>query len=230
MSDSPSSLGNPSGFPLTASERRRSLQAGGAALALLVFIRITQELAEGEVLATDQMILRWFGGIRAPWLTGIAVDITALGSATLTVVFTALALIVFMMLRDWGGSLQLAAASAGSAGLTVLTKNLIERTRPNELSRLSTVTGFSMPPGHALTTAALYLTIAMVMARHMGRGRFTGSFVAVASVLIVAVGASRVYLGVHYATDAVSGIALGAAWALLLAGCRRDDQWSDAGY
>jgi undecaprenyl-diphosphatase len=191
---------------------------GGAALALLAFVRITREFLEGDVDARDRSILHAVDKIRTPWLTGMAVDITALGSITLVVLFSALALVVLLALRDRLGALQLLAASVGAAILTTVTKDIIERARPEEAQRLLVVWGFSYPSGHSVSTAALYLTIAILAGRHVPQaGARAVIFLALLAVPIL-VGVSRVYLGVHYATDVVSGISLGAAWALLLAG------------
>jgi undecaprenyl-diphosphatase len=197
---------------------RLSLWLGGAALALLMFVRITRELIEGDVSAVDSAILLTVTKTRTPWLTIAAVDVTALGSTTLVVLFSAFTLVVLLVLRDRLGALQLLAASAGAGILTLLTKNIIERIRPEEVQHLIATSGFSYPSGHSLSTSALYLTIAIIAGRYVQHsGARVAIFLAVSAVLIM-VGASRVYLGVHYATDVVSGISLGAAWALLLAG------------
>ena len=80
------------------------------------------------------------------------------------------------------------------------------------------MSGFSYPGGHSVSTSALYLTITIIAGHYVRHsGARTAIFLAVLAVLIM-IGASRVYLGVHYATDVVSGIALGAAWVLVLAG------------
>ena len=195
-----------------------SLWLGGAALALLLFIRITRELIEGDVQAFDGAILLAVARKRTPWFTLTAVDVTALGSITLVVLFSAFTFTMLLVLRDRMGALQLLAASAGASVLTFATKNFIERIRPEEAQQLIQVSGFSYPSGHSASTSALYLTIAIVAGRYIQNpGARIAMFLAVSAVLIL-VGASRVYLGVHYATDVVSGIALGAAWALLLAG------------
>ena len=195
-----------------------SLWLSGAALAFLAFIRITRELVEGDVTALDHTILTAVARTRAPWLTVAAIDITALGSITLVVLFAAFTLVLLLLLRDRIGAIQLFAASAGAGILTTVTKNVIERIRPEEAQQLVVVSGFSYPSGHSLSTSALYLTIAIIAGRHVRHsGARAALFLAVAVVLLM-VGASRVYLGVHYATDVVSGISLGAAWALLLAG------------
>lgn len=180
-----------------------------------VRFRITRELIEGEVGAMDSAILLAVAKKRTPWLTTTAVDVTALGSITLVVLFSAFTLVV---LRDRLGALQLLADSAEAGVLTLVTRNIIERVRPEEAQQLIVVSGFSYPSGHSVSTSALYLTIATIAGHYVQHsGARAAIFLAVAVVLIM-VGASRMYLGVHYATDVVSGISLGAAWALLLAG------------
>jgi undecaprenyl-diphosphatase len=205
-------------FLFSARAGRLSWWLGGASLALLAFVRITRELIEGDVSPVDSAILHAVMRMRTPWLTSAAIDVTALGSVTLVVLFSAFTLIVLLALRDRLGALQLLAASAGAGILTLVTKDIIERTRPPEAQRLIVVSGFSYPSGHSLSTSALYLTIAIIASRYIRHlGARAAIFLAV-SVVVIMVGASRVYLGVHYATDVVSGIALGAAWAFVLAG------------
>jgi undecaprenyl-diphosphatase len=184
----------------------------------LAFVRITRELSEGDVSAVDRTILLAVARARTPWLTIAAIDVTALGSITLVVLFSAFTLVVLLVLRDRLGAFQMLAASVGAGILTLVTKDIIERTRPEVGQRLITVSGFSYPSGHSLSTSALYLTIAIIAGRYVQHlGARVAIFVAVSAVVIL-VGASRVYLGVHYPTDVVSGISLGAAWALVLAG------------
>jgi undecaprenyl-diphosphatase len=203
---------------LSAGAGRLSLRLGGATLALGTFVRITRELIEGDVSAMDSAILLAVAKKRTPWLTITAVDVTALGSITLVVLFSVFTLVVLLVLRDRMGALQLFTASVGAGISTLVAKNLIERTRPAEAQQLIVVSGFSYPSGHSVSTSALYLTIAIIAGRYVQHtGARAAIFVAVSAVLIM-IGASRVYLGVHYPTDVVSGISLGAAWALLLAG------------
>jgi undecaprenyl-diphosphatase len=197
---------------------RLSVWLGGAALAFLMFFRITRELIEGDVDAMDRAILLAVTKKRTPWLTIMAVDVTALGSITLVVLFSAFTLLVLLVTRDRLGGIQLLAASVGAGVLTLATKNIIERIRPAEAQQVIVVSGFSYPSGHSVAASALYLTIAIVAGSYVQhKGVRAAIFLAVSAVLIM-VGASRVYLGVHYATDVASGISLGAAWALALAG------------
>jgi undecaprenyl-diphosphatase len=203
---------------LSSRAGRLSLWLGGAALAFGTFVRITRELIEGDVGVMDNAILLAVAKKRSPWLTISAVDVTALGSITLVILFSAFTFLVLLVLRDRMGAFQLLAASAGAGILTLVTKNIIERIRPAQAQQMIVVSGFSYPSGHSLSTSALYLTIAIIAGRYVQHsGARAAIFLAVSAVLIM-IGASRVYLGVHYATDVVSGISLGAAWALVLAG------------
>src|ERR1700756_2331021 len=199
---------------LSGREKRLSLWMGAASLCFGVFMKITSELRDNEVHSLDLSILTAVAKIRRPWLTDVAADLTALGSITLVVLISAVALSLFLSLRDEFAAWQLLITSLGAGIWTVVTKNLIERARPDDVTHLVQVSGFSYPSGHSLASASLYLTIAILAARHVptthGRVVLFGLAVAVISL----VGMSRVYLGVHYASDVASGASLGIAWAL----------------
>ena len=119
---------------LSAGTGRLSLWLGGAALAFGMFVRITRELSEGDVGAMDSAILLAVAKARTPWLTIAAIDVTALGSITLVVLFSAFTLVVLLVLRDRLHALQLLAASAGAGILTFVprtsSKEFVQR-RPS---------------------------------------------------------------------------------------------------
>ena len=77
----------------------------------------------------------------------------------------------------------------------------------------------SYPSGHSLAAASLYLTVAILVCRHLQRTGHQIAILAMTVGIILLVGTSRIYLGVHYPSDVASGISLGTARALLLAGC-----------
>lgn len=129
---------------------RISLWLGTAALALALFIKITYELLEYEVSGVDRTILIAFANLRAPWLTGMAVNLTALGSVTLVTLISTVALCVLLILKDRIGALQLVAASVGAGILTSAIKNFIDRPRPEEVTQLIQVSGFPIRAGTRL--------------------------------------------------------------------------------
>jgi len=92
----------------------------------------------------------------------------------------------------------------------------LRKTKLSEVEHLVQVTGYSYPSGHSLAAAALYLTMAIVAGAQLRTVASKTVLFAGASLLVALVGISRVYLGVHYPSDVLSGIALGTAWALIL--------------
>lgn len=205
-------------FRLSAHGKRLSLWMGAASLSFGVFVKITSELRENEVHSLDTSIVTAVAKIRRPWLTGIAVDVTALGSLTLVTLISLIALCLLLSLKDSFAAWQLVLNSLGAGIWTGITKNVIERTRPDDVTHLVQVSGFSYPSGHSLVSASLYLTIAILAARYLPTTKGRLLLFGLATAVIFLVGMSRVYLGVHYASDVVSGVLLGVAWALLLAG------------
>lgn len=202
----------------SAHEKRLSLWLGAASLCFGIFVKITSELLEHEVRGLDSSILTAVAKMRRPWLTGVAVDVTALGSLTLVVLISAVALYIFLSLEDRPAAWQLLLNSVGAGIWTGITKNVIERARPEDVTHLVQVSGFSYPSGHSLVSASLYLTIALLAARHLPTMKGRVLLFGLAIAIISLVGMSRVYLGVHYPSDVASGASLGVAWALLLAG------------
>ena len=194
------------------------LWLGGAALAFGIFVLVTRELLEGATGGIDQRILNYVVSIRSQLLTRVATDMTSLGSNTLVVLFAGFALALLLVFRDRLGAIQLLVSCIGAGVLTFAVKNIIERARPELAVRLVAVSGYSYPSGHSVLTSAFYLTIAIVASHHVRYGPARATIVLGAVAALAMVGASRIYLGVHYTTDVISGLSLGAAWSLLLAG------------
>jgi undecaprenyl-diphosphatase len=203
---------------LSAQEKRLSLWLGATSLIFGIFVKITSELLENEVHGLDSSILTAVAKMRRPWLTSVAVDLTALGSITLVVLISAVALCILLSMGNRLAAWQLLLNSLGAGIWTVITKNLIERARPESITPLVQVSGFSYPSGHSLASASLYLTIAILAGRYLPTTKARVLLLGLAVLVISLVCISRVYLGVHYPSDVASGASLGVAWALLLAG------------
>lgn len=147
------------------------------------------------------------------WVQQMATDITSLGSYTL---LTLLVMLVagFLVLEKRSASAALLVGSALSA--TVLSNALklwIDRARPEELLHLVNVSSPSFPSGHAMLSATIYLTLGALMARGCERRVLRHLFLGAAITITVLVGASRVYLGVHWPSDVLAGWSVGALWA-----------------
>jgi undecaprenyl-diphosphatase len=106
-------------------------------------------------------------------------------------------------------------ASAGGWILNSALKSVFGRPRPDIVPHLRDVMTLSFPSGHAMTSAAVYLTLGALLMRAASRPVTKLYCMAAAMIATLLIGASRVYLGVHYPTDVLAGWMIGMAWALL---------------
>lgn len=194
------------------------LLIGGA---LFGFFKLASEVGEGDTMALDRAILL---GLRTPanpavpigprWLSEAMTDITAFGSLTGLVVVGLLVLGYLLLSgRGWTALFTLWSC-AGGIGVASLLKLVYARPRPTVVPHLVEVASTSFPSGHATDSAIVYLTLAALVARLLPRPGLRLYMLSAAVGLALLIGASRVYLGVHWPSDVAAGWAFGAAWAL----------------
>lgn len=200
----------------------RILGALAGLSALLLFAQLAEEVAEGETRSLDERLLLLF---RAPgdandplgplWLESFGRDLTALGSiGVLTIV--SLATVGFLLLARRGRTAAFVFASTvGGMIASDLLKRLFERARPDIVEHAAYVASTSFPSGHAMLSAAVYLTLGALVARLVRDRRLKLYVMLSAAFLAMAIGVSRVYLGVHWPSDVLAGWIAGALWALL---------------
>ena len=192
-------------------------------LALIwVFAVLAGEVMEGDTRQFDEWVLSALrqeadpGRLQGPrWLQSGAEDLTALGSPTV-LGLTVLAVTGYLFLHGlYRNGLFIFMASVGGWVLNWLLKAAFARTRPDIVPHLREVMSSSFPSGHALTSAAVYLTLGALLMR-IAEGRLAKYYcIAIAMLLTFLVGSSRVFLGVHYPTDVIAGWLIGMTWALL---------------
>ena len=186
------------------------------------FIELADEVVEGETHGVDRRLLLALRNpadpsdpIGPPWLEDIGRDLTALGGvAVLTLVTVAVAGYLLQVGRRRALAFVLAATLGGLALSTTL-KGAFDRPRPDVVPHLAHVQTASFPSGHSMLSAVVYLTLGALLAQFVESRRLRAYFVALALLFTFLVGASRVYLGVHYPTDVLAGWTAGLAWATL---------------
>lgn len=189
--------------------------------AVWVFFAVADEVREEEYLHVELDLMRMLRDpdtgepIGPPKMAEVARDVTALGSAAVLVPVLTFVVGFLVLSRRYAAALFLAVSSLGGATLNEVLKTLYGRTRPDEALRLIEIHSLSFPSGHAMSSATIYLTVAVLLSRIADRRREKIYIFAAALLLSFAVGLSRVYLGVHYPTDVVAGWAAGVAWAQL---------------
>jgi undecaprenyl-diphosphatase len=190
--------------------------------ALWAFAGIAEEVTEGDTHAIDTSLLL---ALRSPtdvsdpigpiWVETAMRDITALGGLTVLASVTLAAMGALALQRHGRSALFLGVAVAGGQLLSHGAKLLFDRPRPDLVPHGTAVVSTSFPSGHSMMAAVTWLTLAMMLARAEPRRRMKAYWIVLAAVVTVAVGVSRVYLGVHWPSDVLAGWTLGAAWALL---------------
>jgi len=197
---------------------------GTAGLAL----HIAEEILDGDVFASDRAImlaLRDPGDLTRPigpvWLLEVARDLTALGGFTLLWLFGVTGVVYLLLRRRRAEAGWIAASLAGSALINSALKNLFHRARPDVVPHLVEVASASFPSGHAMSSAAIYLTLGVMLAETDQRPAGRVFIMGFMTLLSVAIGCTRVYLGVHWPSDVVAGWCLGAAWALIVFAANR---------
>ncbi|MBO9560982.1 MAG: phosphatase PAP2 family protein [Caulobacter sp.] len=191
--------------------------AGGA----LAFLNLSEEVAEGDTAAFDLAVLK---ALRLPgdpntligpkWLHVAAADVTALGSITVLTLIVSLVLALMLSLRRWSEALVVFVGAAGGVAISQGLKQLFGRERPDLVYRAVEAANPSFPSGHAMLSAVVFLTLGALAARFAPRKRVKALALGAAVLLSLLVGASRIYLGVHWTSDVLAGWSLGAAWAM----------------
>ncbi|MBL6455087.1 phosphatase PAP2 family protein [Belnapia sp. T6] len=163
------------------------------------------------------MALRQPGDPKQPigpaWLALTLRDVTALGGIPVLALLTAIALGFLLVARQGRAAALLLLALPGGLVLNTLLKRGFDRPRPDLVAHLVQVESSSFPSGHAMLSAIGYLTLGALLAGAAAPRRQRGYILGVAVALTLLIGASRVYLGVHWPSDVLAGWCLGTAWA-----------------
>lgn len=149
----------------------------------------------------------------SPSLTAVIIIITHTGDPGIVYLFCLL-LILFPKTRKTI-ALPVSTAVVLAGMFNLLLKNIFARQRPDIL-RLINETDYSFPSGHAMINAALYTMFILLLFKFVSRGPLKYILSAACVVWTIAIGFSRVYLGVHYAGDVVGGWLFGFAISLFV--------------
>lgn len=187
------------------------------AAATIGFVGLADTVLEGETRRVDAAVLRAIAGLRADWLDVVALEVTALANTTtLVVVSLVAAVLLWIAGRRISVTLLLVSLLSG-VGVMHALKVLFGRPRPDLVAAIANVETAAFPSGHAMMGAITYGTVAYLVGRiadaPLRHATWTG-----AALLVVLIGLSRIYVGVHYPTDVLAGWLAGIGWTALLVG------------
>ena len=203
-----------------------------AASLIVLFAKITEELIEGDLHSFDRSVLlslRHTGNPAEPlgplWLQVAARDVTSLGSPAVLTLITAAVLGYLALRRQWRAALLVLVSICGGSAISFALKNFFQRERPGFAAAVAQTQTYSFPSGHAFLSAVTFLTLGALLVRLQRDADVKVYILAVAIMIAVLVGVSRVYIGVHWPTDVLAGWCAGAAWAIL---CWAAAEWIEA--
>ena len=191
---------------------RENLRLVLAAVAACIFIWLLEEVGEGELTKLDTgAYLLFVQTLRQPGLTPYMESISELAQPVALLAML-LAVEAFAPGRRPGACAAVNLVCA--VALNVLLKQLVQRPRPDGF-RLIAETGYSFPSGHSMVAMAFYGLLAW-MVWHYERDRFVRWLCVIGFGLVIAlIGISRIYLGVHYASDVIAGFCVSLIWLAL---------------
>jgi len=192
-----------------------------AGIAALAFLAVALLVAAGDAASFDEAVLLAFredadrdDPLGSHQVEEIARDVTGLGGTAVLTGLTLAVVVAFALRRKWHVAVYVALAVAGGALASSMLKQLFDRPRPDLVAHGQDVYTASFPSGHSMLSAVTFLTLGALLAGAQQERHMRAYVLALAILLTVAVGVSRVYLGVHWPTDVLGGWAAGAAWAL----------------
>ncbi|GAA3732798.1 hypothetical protein GCM10022225_13620 [Plantactinospora mayteni] len=189
---------------------------------IAVFLEILDGVLDNDDLTVvDRPIVEWIADRRGGGDHVVVLVTDIGGKVLLAAILSTVACAVALRLRSWRPVVLAAVAGGGGALLVAGIKALISRDRPDPLYRAVFESGFSFPSGHAASALVILGTVAWLISMVTASRTLQATAWLTAGVLAVAVGLSRVYLGVHYPSDVLAGWALGACWLVTVATAAR---------
>lgn len=188
---------------------RKNLRVIVACACVLVFLMILEDVYDAESMRLDRAAY-WLivEHLRTPWLTPVMESFSALATPVSLVVLL-LAVAAFAPGKRPG--MCCAVNLVLVVVINQVLKFIIQRPRPDGF-RLATASGFSFPSGHSMAAMAFFGLLAWLVWKYEADRRLRRLYATGFALVIVMIGVSRIYLGVHYASDVLGGFCLSMAW------------------
>lgn len=176
---------------------------------LYVFLDLADDVLEKEVIFFDAIITNLIISLRSPFMTDVMTFITFLGGhffLTCALIFT----IFLLFKKHTKDGVIFSFIFLSGVGLNLLLKAIFQRPRPEEPLVIESM--YSFPSGHAMNSFVFFAALTYFIFLQMKNRKRGLLFSFLAAVLVLLIGISRVYLGVHYPSDVVAGFLAGLCW------------------
>jgi undecaprenyl-diphosphatase len=183
------------------------------AIGTAVFVAVASHMQAGRTQAFDDAVIRWMGAHHSTTLDDIMLKITALGTGAVVMMIVAVAGLFLVLTQHKYSAILLLVSTFGGIALNQVLKLGFNRPRQSIFVPEVHAVSSSFPSGHAMSAAIVYGTVAYLAARLHKRTWARALVMTAALIVIVLISISRMYLGVHYPSDVIAGVAIGLAWA-----------------
>ena len=194
------------------------LALGGAAAigAGYLFVELAEEarLTTSLVYRVDQAAQAWFGHVRQPAVTVLLGAVTDIGGTAGLVTLVSVVAALLLARRERASAIFLLVTAGAGALLNLGLKLIFARARPDLASALAEARWYSFPSGHAMGSFITFGALAYLLLRQPWPWVARSAGLAVAMTMVILVGLSRVYLGVHWASDIAGGWSAGTVWLI----------------
>ena len=179
---------------------------------LIGFSLMALLFSQNEVTAFDRAIIAFVQGLESPSLTAVMKFFTFIGSFKAIIVISLFTMaLLYAVLKHRIELILFTIVLVGTPILNRLLKEFFQRARP-DLHRLIEIGGYSFPSGHAMNAASMYGILAFLLWRHIPTRWGRSLLIIFSSAMIVTIGISRIYLGVHYPSDIIAGYLASGCW------------------
>ena len=181
-------------------------------ICLIAVIGILEDVLEDEILTLDiygyNLISKY---LISDFFTPIAKIITQLGGAIFLII---LSLALIISLKNKKVSILILLNLIISTTLNQVLKFIIQRPRPTEF-RIIDEKGYSFPSGHSMVSAAFYGFLIYLIYKNIKNKYLKWGLITLLSCIVLLIGTSRIYLGVHYTSDVIAGFLISISYLII---------------
>ena len=179
-------------------------------LCTIIFLDLVEDVFEKEIMKLDIITYNFISTyLISDFVTPIAKIITNLGGAISLISIT---IILLVVLKNKKIGIAVMINLLISTVLNIILKNVVQR--PNEF-RLITETGYSFPSGHSMVSMAFYGFLIYLIYKLVKNSKIKWTLIISLSIIICTIGISRIYLGVHYASDVLAGFTISISYLVI---------------